>query len=327
MNRITSESPPKPSDHFHVPLYYSWTKTFRTSFTSLAKPSDFANTRGSSHTSLNPKNFVHTNKFVIIKVTVVASTSFLFSAALLLLVKTSTRALRCNLFSMSFWESLVLASFAKVQCLPCLLNIRFAVYLGTCPLTVYRLTSMKQVVLQSPYRRFQAIEVSNKQAEPTNGSTVLAQTSTEPIRCCHRCALLLLMSLLEPLRCPALHRLSPQTHRHHSSFKRSTQVWQDLFSHSLSDSFSTPPIQSVVILAAHCPQPFAKSRSTSFPDTSYSLPSSASYTSSARSPSRSPFALSTPIPFSLDTSTLPQVYVKDTNRRTYTEQDSRTTHS
>ncbi|KAG9938367.1 hypothetical protein KCU98_g60, partial [Aureobasidium melanogenum] len=186
---------------------------------------------------------------------------------------------------------------------------------------------MKQVVLQSPYRRFQAIEVSNKQAEPTNGSTVLAQTSTEPIRCCHRCALLLLMSLLEPLRCPALHRLSPQTHRHHSSFKRSTQVWQDLFSHSLSDSFSTPPIQSVVILAAHCPQPFAKSRSTSFPDTSYSLPSSASYTSSARSPSRSPFALSTPIPFSLDTSTLPQVYVKDTNRRTYTEQDSRTTHS
>lgn len=113
-----------------------------------------------------------------------------------------------------------------------------------------------------------------RQRQPTNASTVHAQTSTELVRCCHRCALLLLVNLVEPLRFPALHRLiisnpstSPQLQAQHTglagpflSFSvelvAQGSPWS-FFAGAFLSSFSTPPIQSVVILAAHCPQPFA----------------------------------------------------------------------
>jgi hypothetical protein len=152
-----------------------------------------------------------------------------------------------------------------------------------------------------------------------------------------------------------------QTHRHRRSFKRSIQVWHDLFSHSLlvqlhkgslSCSRRALPFKPLSttrlecpILAAPCPQPIAKSSQHQLPRyqllstlTSRHLfraPSSPALTSTttlrflyqyhhlARSPSRSLSVPSIPIPFPLDFSTLPQVYVKEANRRTYT-QDSRT---
>lgn len=156
---------------------------------------------------------------------------------------------------------------------------------------------------------------------------------------------------------------SPQTHRHRRSFKRSNQVWHDRFSHSLlvqlhkgslrCSPWALPSQASLhhskecPILAAPCPQPIAKSSQHQLPRyqllstltsrhlfrahsssalTSTTLRFLYQYHHSARSPSRSPSVLSIPSPFPLDFSTLPQVYVKEANRRTYT-QDSRTIHS